>query len=110
MLYCDTGPLNIRYPCVNYLPVQQNLAAGRRRWASRSPVSTAAQAIYSHDSQEHTTMTAIRRPTRLRSRWAFLICLTMLSMLLAACGGSGQPKTYTIGVAIEAKPLAELFT
>lgn len=45
-----------------------------------------------------------------RTRWSILIWVVALSLLLAACGGTGQPKSYTIGVAIETKGLVDLFT
>jgi putative ABC transport system substrate-binding protein len=36
--------------------------------------------------------------TRPRARWLILVWLLVLSALLAACGGTPQAKTYTIGV------------
>jgi putative ABC transport system substrate-binding protein len=35
---------------------------------------------------------------RIGNRWALLIGVVVLALLLSACGGAAQPKTYTIGV------------
>ena len=35
---------------------------------------------------------------RTRNRWTILIWVVVFALLLTACGGGTQPKTYTIGV------------